>query len=394
ENYKKRYRRNLSAAGIILTFVFIIYTAWYIAFFTILYMLFFAVSALLLFRLKTKRYCFSEGFQVFKANHPIDFVWYIALSAALIFPFFKIYLPALKYTGAVTTGEFTYYLPELIDFINVSEDNLVLGKVIGKLELSHRGLSPEQDIGISIITLILFFVCLAVSRKRNKESDKISNIPVYACGISVAVGMLFALKLNSGGISLWFIIYKVLPGAASLRAIARFVAFLVLPMTIFISVCLGREKLDNKTEKKAVFSQAAVVVLSALIFISDMRTTGVSASWNSDERLEVMSQIAEIPADAECFYVIDTSGNINEEHVNQLNALEISILNNVPSLNGYSGKMPPNWNLWNIYDSAYISNADDWIKRHNLSNVYMYDIGTNIWVKHNAEYSFEFDEQS
>lgn len=385
ENYSRRTKRSLNALGIILTFVFVIYTAWYIAFFTVLFALLFTASAAVLFLRHGKNF-YVAALRAFKANQPVDYIWYIALTVVLLIPFIKIYLPVIENLGGAKLGIVSYYLPEPIDFINVTSDNVLMGFWIKKLGLDIRGLSTERNIGISVFTLMMFFVSAVSAFKKCRESKAIRDILICAGEAAILLGMLFVVKLGSNGASLWYLIYWGIPGAGSLRAISRFVAYLVLPMSVVTAISLGRrERIGERTGKDKAIYNTAVSLLTALIFISDMRFGGVPASWSSDGELAVMEMISAPPEDIECFYVTDTSGEVEEGYMYQIRAFEISIMHNIPTINGYSGKTPNNWGMWDVYDPMYIANVDDWISRYGLKNVYLYNMHTNTWARHSPQ---------
>ena len=66
-------------------------------------------------------------------------------------------------------------------------------------------------------------------------------------------------------------------------------------------------------------------------------------------------------------------------------AEEIANKYNIVTINGHSGQFPSDWsNKMSPYhgDDAYAKSIDEWISKYNLTNVYAYDINTNIWIKY------------
>jgi hypothetical protein len=47
----------------------------------------------------------------------------------------------------------------------------------------------------------------------------------------------------------------------------------------------------------------------------------------------------------------------------------IAASQNVPTVNGYSGNFPKDWNLWNPADPTYLHNVDRWLLVHGLQDV-------------------------
>ncbi len=53
----------------------------------------------------------------------------------------------------------------------------------------------------------------------------------------LSVNLLLILALQYHGHSLWHVIYKLVPGAKSIRAVSRVMIFVTLPMSVVFAFC-------------------------------------------------------------------------------------------------------------------------------------------------------------
>ena len=87
--------------------------------------------------------------------------------------------------------------------------------------------------------------------------------------------------------------------------------------------------------------------------------------------LDLEKLAAKLPENCSAFYVAAAApGNSNREDFRDQNymhdAMLISIRRHVPTLNGRSGKTPPNWSLRNVTAPEYEESVGQWIKRHKV----------------------------
>ncbi len=372
--FNNKRKRNRSAYCAILVFALLMYTSWYIAFFSFLFCGIFAVLFIVLSWHNDGIEQVLTMIREFFINIGLDIVKYVSLTAAVMAPFAILYIPILKMNGSRSYGEVAYYLPKIADLFNVTTDNLFLGRLIDKMRLS----SGETAEGYSVIFWLLFIVCiLSNARMQKKHGDqmvhRVENCAVYA----VLASILLMLKLSSSGISLWIFVYKLIPGAGSIRAVARYLFFLTFPMSIMIAFC-GNKAFAK--QMKGIRQYAIFIITGVLLFASNIYGSGVSAHWNAKDESNFIENVRKPPKDCEVFYITDSSDGAEAPYLYQLDAFEIAAKFNLKTINGYSGIFPENWQgIWEVGSADYEENIFSWIKDHHLTNVYAYDKSMNTW---------------
>ncbi|MBQ7159807.1 MAG: hypothetical protein IJS09_10375, partial [Treponema sp.] len=273
QNIHDRKKRNRFAALAIALMLLFLYTAWYIFFFTALFLVLLLCIESILFA--------SKGYKV---RHEIlnflkllnaDIVYYFAAFFIGTVPFIVLELPVLKMSGGRGYGEVRVYLPEVIDLINVDEGNWALGPLMKAMRLGERGYSGEVAIGFSLVLLLSFVVALIWFRKKIVLTGGTVEILTEGIALAVILSCVLPLRLSSNGVSLWWFVFNLFPGAASVRAAGRYLLYLSLPMAIITAV-MGNEltKRSNNIAFKKI-SSCALLLLIFLAFVFNIRNDGV-----------------------------------------------------------------------------------------------------------------------
>ncbi|MBR3516191.1 MAG: hypothetical protein IKO10_07740 [Lachnospiraceae bacterium] len=378
-NFDHRRTRNIYAYLAIAWFVLLTYTSWYIACFTGIFSLIFLVIFLICSIIAKTR---IRG--IWKAKIGIawkDMIGYLVVMVILFIPFIVTYIPVLKASSGYTYDDCAQYLPEWIDIINVSDQNLLMGGLIRRLGLSARGYSDEVTAGFSIILLGLFvgmFLVACRNKRAEKREDSTAAFKplIFSAFITVMTGILIIIKWNPNGASLWWFFYSFVPVAGSMRAIARFMFWLSFPMAVITSYAADHY-LDLAGKKKYIIQGLAVI----LIFVSNISITGINYLWGAAGETGFMAGISQPPVDAEVFYIIDSSNIADAPYIYQMDAYEIADHYHLKTINGYSGQFPNGWmGMWDVNNEKYESSVYNWIDKYDLQNVYAYDRATDKWI--------------
>ena len=377
-NRPVRWKRNIYAYCSLLWFGLLSYNSWYIACFTGLFVLFFTVIygvRLCLLRVNPFALLFS-----YVRELKWDFLFYIIFTVILYIPFIQIYLPAIKESSGYHYLDAAYYLPEIADVINVTDRNWLLGRLIQGLGLYKRNYSFEVEEGFSVILLIVFTLSLIATRKKIKEADlshasdnKTAEI-LYSLSITVIVSLACIFRLSANGVSLWWVVYHVIPVVRSLRAVARFMLWLSFPMSVLAALCA-----DRFFKKKTPWIG---ILLLVLLFVSNIDKDGVTSQWTMQDEYRFLDSVPAPPEDAEVLYIIDSAEQYGVDYpwAYQLDAYEIATIYSLKTINGYSGLFPPGWSdIWNVHMENYEPAVWNWVKDYQLENVYAYDVSEHIW---------------
>lgn len=382
-HFEDRKKRNLYAYTFIVWFVLITYNSWYVAYFTGMFCLIFLVVYVVKL-MAGKISVFLDLRDKIKYIYK-DVIGYVAALIILYIPFIRIYLPVLNVSSGYSYQLCSSFLPEIIDIVNVSESNWMFGWFAQWIHLADRGYDGEVRIGFSIV-LLLPFIILGI--KNHRESRSVSKgindakgyvtVLVDSVSISILISLILVIRLGSNGVSLWAIVYYIIPMAKSVRAVARFFLWLSFPMAIITAWLANKYIFPQRANIRTAISACAVI----LIFTSNINTVGVHQYWDRSYEIDFLEKIPNPPDDAEVLYIIDTAGTGEPFFVYQLDAFEIATWFDLKTINGYSGQLPGDWmalGLSDVMSDTYEENMAQWIEKYGLEHVYAFDKGTYTW---------------
>lgn len=377
ENLNRRKKRNVYAFLTITWYLLILYNSWYIAFFTVLFILIFTIIGIIGSLIKKKN--IFEILYDFIKKISADIIIYVVYIIILLIPFVKLYLPLLKKGGYGFSDIKKLYIPKLIALINIGEDNWLLGNFMRYLQSLHKPTS-EENMGFSLILLGVFIIVTIfyINKKRKTTSE---YIILYSI-ITVFVGILFSIKVSSKEISLWYFVYRLIPGASSVRAVSRFLLYLNFLMAILSSVG-GNSLFSIYNFKNTNYKKYIPICLFILLWISNIRNEGVYSTWNSGFEKEYLSGVSKPNIQCKVFYMSNTNSEI-PQYIYQLDAFEIANKFELKTINGYSGNTPDSWqDIWEVSNENYENGVSNWTNLNNLKNVCRYDVANNKWFIYN-----------
>jgi len=369
--------------GILSIFLFagIMLTSFYIGFFTALFLLILHI-VIAVYLLKNNCLKVKQLFEIVK-TYKFEILMYIVCGIIALLPFLWIYMPVYNEMGARSWGETAYYLPHWYDLFNVSPQNLIwpFPNTISELQVGYPLIT-----GVLLIILCTFYI----KQYLNSYSSVKSMVFYIAVGFSftIAVISLFILKFEilNKSFSLWFLIYKLIPGASAIRAVGRFTQFLSLPAGILIAVFLSER--IRFSDKISIKSFLTYIILVVLIFLEHQNTANIY-NWTKSSMNDYLGKVSVPPDDCESFFLVN---NVNPVHyMHHLDAWSIANKYNIKTINGYSGQFPKNWwFIWEMETNKNYTDLSHWINEYNLENVYLYDYKNDNWIKYTENVLEEF----
>lgn len=370
------------------------YTSFYTAYFTALFLLIFSVAYFILSLWRSKR-PFARVWGGLK-THALEICLALVVFAALMVPFILIYLPSFQSYGARSFDEVNLYLPRIWDLFNASPHSLMYGRLFSRLPATNH----ELWVGFPPVTFALFvfaagFHLIHFLRERKALATCTEPEPSQKAGMdralflfAVAASVLFSMLLivNWGdGISLWRLAYRFLPGAAAMRAVARYLLILTLPAGVCIAALIEAKLQNAHSGPKAPLARAAAALLLVLLVLDNSVVASYASHWNRSVSIQANLSVPSPPPDCKVMYYYDEvpSDQTDDHAVFQLDAWQTGIFYGIPTINGYSGQFPYNWHdLWSPDNPLYLSAADYWINTYHLEGVYAYLVQSRRWVPH------------
>jgi len=319
-------------------------------------------------------------------TNKIEIIIYFLCLIISLLPIIYIYLPVYNDMGSRNYSEINEYLPYLYNYINLQS--------LDKL-FTLKSFNFELKYGYPVFTMIILIICLIYFiRIYNKsKSNNVVNSIGICFSITIIIISILMLKINLFGkdLSLWYFVYNLFPGASVVRAVFRFNQFLFLPAGIIIAVYLSNKITIPAKElsvKTNYFNYTLIfIVLSTILFV-DNQTDIKNTHWSKSEMNNYLDRVTPPPIDCESFLLINNSRDVF--YIYHLDAWSIATKYNIKTINGYSGQLPNDWSyMFDMEKNKNYLDAERWIKKNNLNNVYIYDYIKNIWMEFKKENLFD-----
>lgn len=381
KNRTVRWKRILFMEAAVLQSVLILYTAWYIFFFLVLF-----TGVLILSEL-----FFSMIFHRFRAEaaaglkeQAVDLVLYLISFAVLVLPFVLLELPVLRNSGGRGYAEVAYFMPSLSDLITPPKGNWLLRKIAVGLGLATMGMQAEAKAGFNPVLVILFVagVSFLVKKRRSMEYDSREYHLAAAC-LATAICCLLPINYGNAFYSPWRLVFHIVPGASSIRAVGRLLVFLQLPVAIV--ACIGGNMIADSiasSRGSRWLSGLLTGTLLTALFLTDISESGVYALWHAQHEMDFIGSVPAPPDDCAVFCLTGPDGSRRGNEFYQMDAYSIADHFGIPTINGYSGLFPEGWKkCMDLFSDEYLTGIREWILTHELHQVYSYDETGHIWEK-------------
>ncbi len=374
--------RRIYAMLFVTSYGLLAYTGWYTFFFSAVFFLIVLVSCVGHILINNKKLFVEFWLNVKKKI--FELCIYAVWMVILLIPFLCWYLPTSRMSGNRKWEDVVFYSPNIIDIVNVGDNNRLLGKFINSLNFSAYRSKGEHELmqGFSIILIIIMLALiwrLIRDYKRKKIlQHNLENFEIFFVGYARAILFSVILVVECTGVSLWWFVWKYVPGAGSLRAISRWYYFLLLPISILLAILLDRYEAKSKDSRKYF---AAVMFAVFLLWGSNIYSGDISR-WNYADDLALIEAMQPPPEEAKVIAVMDSGESPQELYNTHLDAWLIADHYGLQTINGYSGTFPVGYDgLWNANSDTFLTSVQEWRKLHNITDyIYVYDRNTKEWL--------------
>jgi hypothetical protein len=350
----------LSGAMVLLGLLFL--TSYYIAWFTVFAGCGILATALTARCLQRRDLSALSEFGIAVSHRKRSLLLGVVVFAATLVPFCVTYLPALKTTGARSYAEVLLYSAAPIDTINVGPSNWIWRTALAPLaaRLRLRSAAYEKEVGWPPLTVLfcagatLWSLRQHVSR-RGKALRNHSHATLIAL-LGIACGILWVVSLNIRGHSLWWVVFEAVPGAAALRVTGRITEVLnVLVVVVAASAC---EIIVSRMPRRG---RTAAILAFCVLLIGEQVNTGSYHQIDRKQELAALSLIGPPPRGCSAFLATSPAYAGRPPFAHQIDAMFVARAYNIPTLNGYSGWFPPDWDFYNL-DKNYLMRAFQWAR--------------------------------
>lgn len=312
------------------------YPAWYFVFSLILFgVVYFGVSTLGLgFRQAARRTW------VWVAARRLDLAMSVIVFIVALIPFGLTYAPLILSKAARSFPLVLDFTPTVRDIVNVSPQNYAWSGILRSLHFDFG--NREVQMGSPLLILVLFVVTYIrqlAAAIRHSFSGTTADRLMFALGTTaILVG---ALTVKVRGLSAWYLVYTLVPGATALRAEGRFL--IVMDMIVVVAVMYGLNKLLEGDKTAATGSPRAGVVAGIVLACGLMiaeQVNGTSFRLDKAEQLAFIDSFPKPPAGCQAFFISNPRETDLPIGYYQLDAMMVSMKQGLATVNGYSGISP------------------------------------------------------
>jgi len=362
----------LSASAMLLGLEFTtsFYLGWFFCFW-------FLIFFLILLAFRVPREALGQAFNSYQ---------WVFLGAAFVFllsllPAVELYLPVLYLKGPRAFNIAAEAAPISKALFWMGAQNWAWGWLSKFPRLSCIPFEWENRLGLGLV-FTLFWAATGLSliaRTRRLKSSRSGSIgfsflpkgletletPVF---LSVLISMAFVVRILHHNY-LWELVYHLIPGAQAMKCISRFFLILALPASFILAMETQRLvgwTLGMVPGRKKYFFGALLAVLLSLVGFEQMGGLPFPGFSKEQDREKITALAREVPKNAQYFYVVLSSKLVNQSNREnyQIDAMLVSIMSGIPTLNGYDSDSPPGWNLW--FSKKYERRVKAWILYNHL----------------------------
>jgi hypothetical protein len=369
----------LSAAGILLSWILFsdFYTGWFFIFFAAT-----AAAITLLIQWRVARRCLA-----FVGANRRSMLCMGAAAALALVPFITTYGPAIVAGQARSYTEVMRNTMILGDLFNVGPRNLAWGWLMRRLD--PRYLNLGWDYGFPPGLLIVFAAgCGLLLTGEQRLARRRGDLrAVLLASTAATVFAIWALLCRTQSASLWYLVWRFVPGASAIRLTFRFQYQLSMAVVVVVVATLSTAwervihsggSLGGPRRRAAL---AAIVAAGACLIgeqVNLTRTHGV-------DRRQELARLASIPRPGplcQSFSIRESSAVRSTSSISlQIDAMLIAERLTLPTVNGYSGFNPPGWHLENPQAPDYPERVDRWSAAHGLSHVCALILSEKRWIE-------------
>jgi len=380
EGGKKRFPYEL----IITFFVGLCFlTAFYVGYFLVIQL---AVATVIFILMRIRKYNIKDV-----RKFITEAVMVIIFQLWWIIPFLKTYLPILKLLGSGKSDAETALFSADFSDIFRTRSLFPLEKLWNEYfphrlpegyEAWRHNVEAEVSSGYPFITALLFiagsvWAVMAIRKEKTSKDEKVKIQAIMALSISVIIVLMLFLKI--GETSLWILIRNIIPGGSAIRAAARALGMNLLPVGIVTAVS-GTEVINNLKIRNIYKNVAAVTIL---VFLAAVNYSEIPVQAYFDD---LRSQLAEVPnPPKECKVMVYLRKDEKYDYYVQMRSWMIASDKNLYTVNGYSGNLPPGWDLANAPgNEIYLKNLSIYFELFGVTNtesVFVYDEGSHYWSR-------------
>lgn len=355
-------------------------TGLYFAWFFVLWSTFFLLLALVFAR--SRRFLFAVCKKFWRAM-------LVAAAATLLgfAPTLMLYLPLARSDRWYVYEGLLNLIPDWHAVVSMGAGNYLWGRItLALLPDPIPNTWGELQVGIGLFSSLMWIVLTVATiwfirarRQSKATAGASSSIPdprelglLFLAILILATSLFYVFGFRYGGHSPWYFIYKYFPGAGAIRGVSRYVIFLALPISVAFAYVLNRG-LEYASREQTPFRRraltAVMLLLGAVTVFEQFGVPKIGATGFSvhleDNYLRTLA--ARLSPDCQAFYLANGALARRSMPEYQYDAMLISAISGIPTLNASSSQFPPGWDLYSLNHPEYEDRVKSWVALQGLT---------------------------
>jgi len=300
---------------------------------------------------------------------------YLAAFSLGLVPFVWLYLPVVLSGRSRSLAEVIGNAPEARDIVNVTSGNLLWGALLQRLGATGRPDRPtwEVELGFTptvLVTLVAIVVVLAARLRATSKRDRV----VLMLGVAVIVS--FLVQLDYLGARPWWLILNLVPGAGAVRYSFRS----QIVANLFAAIVVARAL---QALAAAPFRHRRGAALAgACLLVVEQINVDLPPTISRRERTVWLAAIPPAPSGCAVFYLVPGAAPVEKPgYAHQADAMLLSQVRGMPTVNGYSSWFPDGWDLEEPASPWYPAALRAWARDWKLDGLCGLDPGRGVWTR-------------
>ena len=349
-------------------------TGLYFAWFFVLWSTFFLLLTLAFAR--SRRFLFAVCKKFWRA---------MLIAAAVMLlgfaPILMLYLPLARADRWYVYEGLINLIPDWHAVVSMGAGNYLWGRItLALLPDPIPNTWGELQVGIGLFSSLTWIVLtiatvwfIRARRQSNTSPSASSSVPdprdlglLFLAILILSTSLFYVIGFRYGDHSPWYYIYKYFPGGGAIRGVSRYVIFLALPISIAFAYVLNRG-LEYAAREQTLFRRRALTALmlflgGVTVFeqfgVPKIGATGFSVRLE-DQYLRTLA--ARLSPDCEAFYLANGALARRSMPEYQYDAMLISAISGIPTLNASSSQFPKDWDLYSLNHPEYEKRVQNWV---------------------------------
>jgi hypothetical protein len=301
----------------------------------------------------------------------------IVIASALVslLPFLSAFVPKSVETGVRSYQEALVWTVPPEGILQVGTQNLSWGVLYNALlpyvSPQYKPFGEYYNTGFPILLFVFFVLgCIKVLGRPIMRNINGGNLLIWSLVITTISTWL--LVLNIGGVSAWYFVFYLFPGAKALRVVAAYQLFLAFPVVViavrYLSLCRLRPWVG--------------AVLCAFLLGEELNRPALALDRAAElKRIELPVRP---PAECRAFYVSgwvgqEARGRVFDLYAHNVSAMLIAQFAGIPTINGIASFNPPGVDFSSPNRPDYEQRIYRYARDHRVIDLCKLDLNSKQW---------------